>query len=316
MTMYWQRLWQWLNRATTGSQARPAPRRRARLTVELLEARAVPANFTAATVTDLIADINAANQTAEADTITLAPGKTFTLTAPAGSTGSAGLPNITATGALTIVGNGDVIERSTAKGTPAFNLINVALGASLTLQNLTLQGGLAYHYGGAVVNQGSLTLSGVTVQNNTVQGYQNDPSNSFVIDGNASGGGIYSSGTLVVQGSTIRNNLAVGGPGAYLSPGGNAYGGGIYIAGGTATLQGTTVTGNTAKGGPAGPGSYNTYSNRGGPIRFPDGSGYGGGLYIYSGALTYLDAYTVAHVKSNKSSSYLPDIAGAYTLLP
>ena len=49
--------------------------------VERLEGRAVPASYTAASVTDLVAAINAANATAGADTITLAAGKTFTLTA-------------------------------------------------------------------------------------------------------------------------------------------------------------------------------------------------------------------------------------------
>ena len=74
---------------------------------------------------------------------------------------------------LTIVGNGDTIERSTAAGTAAFRLFDVAPQASLTLQNLTLQGGLAETWpsrirgrGGAIYNQGALTLSGVTVANN------------------------------------------------------------------------------------------------------------------------------------------------------
>ena len=58
-----------------------------------------------------------------------------------------GLPVIAANDNLTIVGNGDTIERSTAAGTPAFRLFDVAAGASLTLQNLTLQGGLASEEG-------------------------------------------------------------------------------------------------------------------------------------------------------------------------
>ena len=44
---------------------------------------------------------------------------------------------------LTIGGGGDTIERSTAAGTPIFRLFDVATGGSLTLQNLTLQGGSA-----------------------------------------------------------------------------------------------------------------------------------------------------------------------------
>src|SRR5262245_32081503 len=111
--MFFQRLWQWLNRPTTTSRTRPKSQRRARLMVEPLDDRAVPASFPAATVADLIADINAANLSPEADTITLAPHKTFTLS-------ETGLPDIAAEGgSLTIVGNGDVIERSTARKTPA-----------------------------------------------------------------------------------------------------------------------------------------------------------------------------------------------------
>jgi hypothetical protein len=80
--MLWQRLWQRQIRFTTGSRVRPAPtRRRPRLTVEPLEDRAVPASFTAATVADLVADINGANQAGGPNTITLVAGTTFTLTA-------------------------------------------------------------------------------------------------------------------------------------------------------------------------------------------------------------------------------------------
>src|SRR5262245_37870910 len=115
-----------------------------RLAVEVLEDRAVPANFTAANVAELIAAIDVANQTPEADQITLAPGKTFTLTEVNNSTrGPTGLPDIAAEGGpLNIIGNGDVIERSKNPAAPAFRLIEVAPGASLTVEHLTLQGGL------------------------------------------------------------------------------------------------------------------------------------------------------------------------------
>src|SRR5262249_28880128 len=140
-----------------------------------------PSNYTAATVPDLIADINAANAAGGSNTITLVAGTTFTLTAVNNTTeGATGLPVITANDSLTIAGNGDTIERSTAKGTPAFRLLDVAAGASLTLNNLTLQGGLAFGggvsaEGGAIYNQGTLLLNGVTVQNNSAQG-SSDPS--------------------------------------------------------------------------------------------------------------------------------------------
>src|SRR5262245_19978555 len=94
----------------------PAARRRSRRPhLERLEVRAVPAPYTAASVIELRDAITAANQTREADTITLAAGTTFTLTEVNNTAdGPTGLPLIVAGEDLTIVGSGDVIERSTA----------------------------------------------------------------------------------------------------------------------------------------------------------------------------------------------------------
>src|SRR5262245_38933327 len=91
----------------------PGARRRARFPrLEPMEDRIVPASYAAANVTELIASINAANATVGADTITLAAGKTFTLTVADNTTdGPTGLPVIAAGEDLTIVGNGDVVER-------------------------------------------------------------------------------------------------------------------------------------------------------------------------------------------------------------
>src|SRR5262249_28263701 len=138
-------------------------------------------NYTAGSVTDLIADINAANQAGGSHTITLAAGTVFALTAVNNSTdGATGLPVIAAHYNPTILGNGDLIERATASGTPAFRLFDVAGGASLTLANLTLENGLAQGSGvaaegGALLNQGTLTLNGVSVSGNTVQGDPSSP---------------------------------------------------------------------------------------------------------------------------------------------
>jgi hypothetical protein len=263
------------------------------LRVKQLEDRTVPSSFTAGTVADLIADINAANTGGGSNTITLVAGTTFTLTAVDNTTdGATGLPVIAANDALTIVGNGDTIQRSTASGTPAFRLLDVASGASLTLGSLTAQNGLAQGNGvaaegGAILNQGSLTLNSVTVQNNAAQGYTG---------GNAAGGGVYSSGSLAVQGGTIRNNQALGGVGlaagfhgaGYIGPGdpgGSAFGGGLYISGGTATLTSVAVSSNLARGGDGGTGGcvYSTvpYGTSGGN----GGNGLGGGLYAAGGTI-------------------------------
>jgi hypothetical protein len=124
----------------------------------VLENRVVLSTFYAATASDLIADINAANTAGGANTIVLTAPTTspYDLTAVNNTTdGATGTPVIfgrtrrVAADNLTIVGNGDTIERSAASGTPAFRLFDVAGGASLTLENMTLQNGLAYGAGAA-----------------------------------------------------------------------------------------------------------------------------------------------------------------------
>src|SRR5205807_4573173 len=119
-----------------------------RLSFEQLEDRLTPSNYTAANVSQLIADINAANLAGGANTIALtAPSNSPYILTAVNHTNHAtfgnGLPVIAANDNLTVLGNGDTIERSTATGTPAFRLLYVASGASLTLENLTLEGGLA-----------------------------------------------------------------------------------------------------------------------------------------------------------------------------
>src|SRR5262249_38725916 len=86
--------------------------RRPRITVERLEERGLPSNYAAASVSDLIADINAANQAGGSNTITLTAPTTapYVLTAVDNSTdGTNGLPVIAGKDNLTIVGNGDTI---------------------------------------------------------------------------------------------------------------------------------------------------------------------------------------------------------------
>ncbi len=218
-------------------------------------------------------------------------GNAYSLTAVNNTTdGATGLPVIAAKDNLTIVGNGDTIEPSTASGTPAFRLLDVASGASLTLENLTLQGGLALGSGvsaegGGIYNQGTLDLNGVTVQNNTAQGQQQQP---------ASGGGIWSSGSLTLEGgTTVQNNQAVGAAAASWVVGGqpeSANGGGVCIAGGTATITDATLSSNTAQGGFGTLDGLGTVAGGVGlKPHVPGASGYGGGLYVAAGAVTLSD---------------------------
>ena len=276
--------------------------------LEPLENRTLFATYTASTAAQLIAAMNQANNSAQADTITLAAGATLSLTAAHNTTdGPNGLPVIVASGGgLTILGNGGTIERSGATDTPAFRLFNVAVGGSLTLDGLTVRGGLisstAFYpepaQGGGIYSRGSLNLIGVTVENNTALGGTPNFNSAGVPAGPAQGGGIYSGGTLTIAGSIIRNNVAAGGRGSdsysmkgffnYLAvPGADGSGGGIYVAGGGASISHTTIRSNAARGG---------FGGRLGGSTLAGGNGYGGGLYAAAGALTIRNSSINANV--------------------
>jgi hypothetical protein len=278
----------------------------------------MPSSFTAATVSDLIADINAANNSGGANTIALAANSTFELTKVDNKIdGPTGLPVISAGNNLTIAGNGAIIERSTVLGTAYFRLFDVASGAALTLQNLTLQNGFAYGVGvqasgGGIYNQGTLDLSGVVVQNNTAAGSPGSNGAKNRVGGQgqqAYGGGIWSSGVLTLENNTQvvynRVNGGTGGQGVLEhlpdynyygngGAGGNAYGGGVYVAGGTVTVTNATLSGNTAQGGSGG---------LGGP---GDGSGAGGALFVAAGAVNVTNSFV------NNNSATDPDNLAGY----
>jgi hypothetical protein len=244
-----------------------APGRRFLPRVDLMEDRLVPTNYSAANVSALIADINAANTAGGANTITLTAPTTSPYPFTAINNGTNGgnlLPVIAANDNLTIVGNGDTIQAAPIiahDGGARF--FDVTARASLTLQNLTLEGGDLEAYGpfagGAIYNQGALTLSGVTVQRNEVKPVGDR--------GSAMGGGVWSSGSLTLENGTLmKDNTVAGGSGEYSY---DAFGGAVYIAGGSASISNTTFTGNTAAGGDGAGG--------------PDASGFAGALYVAAG---------------------------------
>jgi hypothetical protein len=283
-----------LGRSAPRRSRRPrAPAKKARslrLNLEQFEDRTLLSSYTAATVSDLINDINAANAASGTNTITLTAPTTspYVLTAVDNTTdGANGLPVIMKGNTLTIIGDGDTIERSTASGTPAFRLLDLASRGSLTLENLTLQNGLALGSGsaadgGAIYNQGTLVLSAVTVQNNVAQGSGDKKST-----GPAAGGGIWSGSSLTLEnGTLLQNNQAMGAPGfpggQFQPPiqGGDASGGGLYLSGGTANLTGASIDNDLAL---AGVGA----------------NAYGGGLYLAAGTLNL----SSATVDSNQTTA-------------
>jgi len=284
----------WLSGTFSHSQARRGKRRnpasrlkKARSTLEPLEARALLASYTTASVSALIADINAANTNGGTNTITLTAATTapYVLTAVNNtSNGATGLPVIAANDNLTIGGGGDTIERSIVSGTPDFRLFDVAVEASLTLQSLTLEqgsvaesGGLTWDLeGGAIYNEGALTLSGVTLQNNTAI---------------LAGGGVYSyEGSVTLEGgSIVSDNVLTGSADPDIA----TAGGGLYAEYSTVTVTNATL-GNNSVFGPfafgGGIGVYDstvTVTNAALDNNLVTGNGYGGGLYVGSGSIPF-----------------------------
>jgi hypothetical protein len=103
-------------------------------------------------------------------------------------------------------------------------------------------------------------------------------------------------GTAILTNVTLSSNRAEGSPGIaeypvglgfpFIVPGGNAYGGGLYVGAGTVGLSNVTISGNLAQGGAGGAASYGP-SVISPPARGTNGgSGYGGGLYVSAGSVS------------------------------
>ncbi|MBK8022877.1 MAG: hypothetical protein IPK19_15960 [Chloroflexi bacterium] len=187
-----------------------------------LQCPTFPHTVAAGDTADLIFSITCANASASADVINLTAGSTYTLTSVYGS--ETGLPGISAAGgALTINGNGAMITRSGAGGVPDFRFFYVYTGANLTLNTMTLtNGSVPGATGGAIYNEGTLSVNGVLLSGNTALG----------------GGGIENAGSLTILNSTIASNSA------------SLSGGGVQIDA-PATIINSTLSGNSSPNGGA-----------------------------------------------------------------
>ncbi len=125
---------------------------------------------------------------------------------------------------VTITGPGaNLLQVSGATGSRVFQ---VDSGANMAIASLSIIAGYSgSNNGGGILNNGNLTLTGMTFSNNTTNG--------------GAGGAIYSGGTLTVQNSTFSGNSAQGNP-AYSD------GGAIYTSANSLTISGSTFQGNLA----------------------------------------------------------------------
>jgi hypothetical protein len=135
---------------------------------------------------------------------------------------SAALPQVSAS--LVIEGNGATLTRSFTAGSNT-QLLRIPSGAEVRISRLHFKEGRAANNGGAIRNEGNLTLESCVFSDNRTN------------DSNGYGGAVYTSGSLTLLGCTFYGN------GARITGG---QGGAVYQNGGTLTLTGNVFWGNTA----------------------------------------------------------------------
>jgi hypothetical protein len=197
---------------------------------------------------------------------------------------------------------------------PSFRLFDVAVGSSLTLQSLTLSNGKAQGFaggngswsgagggsgglGGAILNQGSLTILNSTLTGNTAQGGAGGSFQAGTTNFYGGGGG---AGLGAVGGAVTTNNGSVGG-------GPNGGGGGTSGSVGTAGVSGgfggggggggkgsSTGGGGGVGGFGAGGGGGGYFKGDGGRGGFGAGGGGGSGNGSFAGIPGYGGGYGAA----------------------
>jgi hypothetical protein len=170
---------------------------------------------------------------------------------------------------------------------PSANLLDrafhVQAGATVTIRNMVVDGTGFTSDGGAVLNEGTLTLDSVTLRSNS------GPNGGAIA--NAAGG------LLTVTDCTLFNNTAVSGNG-----------GGISNLG-TATILRTNILSNHAGGG-GGVSNYGTLTLQDSTVSGNDTSSNGGGVANRAGTLTVLGST----ISGNSVSLYGGGIANSATL--
>src|SRR5271156_3012236 len=199
------------------------------------------ATFTVSNTTDPASPMAGDGSLREAITNANTAGGTNNIQFNAGVTGTitlgSTLPAIVSGETLTITGP-TTSPGIAISGGNAVQLMVVNAGATLNLQFLTMEDGSATlgstfgPAGGAIYNNGTLTVTNSTLSGNQV---------TNVNFGRGIGGAIYNNGTLTVTDSTLSGNQATGGSQGF------GVGGAIWSEG-TLTVTDSTLSGNQANG--------------------------------------------------------------------
>ncbi len=233
------------------------------------------------------------------------PAGTYTLTRESPTDEQGGDLNITSS--LILRGAGQ--EQTTLDGSGKFRVLRVHKGVRVFVESLTIRGGFyrTSEYrdgGGGVHNDGTLTLTNVTVVGNTTTGW---------------GGGILSRGTLTLNRVLFRENRSERSGGALYNQEGTVEitdsiiaenkaggcGGGFTFEGGTQTLKQVSVARNESGGGGGGIcGDYGRFDFNQGVISENRAGGYGGGISLSRVALG-LERATVSNNEAGQDGGGL-----------
>lgn len=162
-------------------------------------------NFQANTVQELIDAINSANGAGGSHTITLMANAAYWLNSVQdNSDGPTGLPLINCN--LTIYGSNATIRRD-GNARDYFRLLHIASGKTVTINDLTLQGGRLggqdYTNAAGILNKGTLTLNACALLDNI----------AAALIGSYGGAVNNGSGTLTLTDCLVANNQATNGGG-------------------------------------------------------------------------------------------------------
>ncbi len=233
--------------------------------------------------TTLAAAVNEANTYNDGDTIVFSAGLTGPIDLNPNDSGNAGaVGTLTLSRNMTIQGPGDnaiTIDGGTASGNSNnVEVLSVNSGVTAYLNNLVIangdttnsnSNGLTTRGGGGISNDGTLTVTNCTFDNNSA------PDDG---DYGYGGGGIYNQGILTVTNSTFDNNSAPA----------DGYGGGINNNDGTLTATNCTFDNNSASFG--GGGIYDSGTMTVTNCTFDNNnSDPGGGILGDSGMMTVAD---------------------------
>lgn len=232
--------------------------------------------------------VNAANASADTNTINFAPGVTGYIINTASPAGLA------LTNPVTINGPGPRVL--TISGNTSSRIFNIASGTAVSISGLTLalgntiKSGLSDNSGGAIENFGALTLDRCEVTDNS----------------GGSGGGVANLGSLIVGNCTFANNQSTGNGGAIRSTS-------------KLTVSDSTFYNNTS----VNSGAISSFINSGGTAtasvtnctvtknNVSDSNGAGGGLYNGANS-TMTVSNTIVAFNTTKSFASTYDISGAF----